>query len=383
MVSRVHGGKLVNQVATSNRLKVLLGEVNELPMVELSYESAVDVESIAHGVYSPLEGFMNNEAYRSVLDEMRLPNDLPWTIPIVLDVSREAVKDVKAGDTIALSAPGNVPLAVMHVEDIYGFDKQEYSEKVFRTTDPKHPGVARVHQLKDLLIGGQIEMFKDVENPFEHYTLSPAETRVLFKEKGWRTIVGFQTRNAPHIGHEYIQKSALAFIDGVFVNPVIGKKKQGDFKDEVIVEAYKSLIDNYYQKDTAVMSILRYEMKYAGPREAILHAIIRKNFGCTHFAVGRDHAGVGNYYGPYDAQEIFKEFPDLGVTPVFFREFFYCKRCVTIVNERICPHTGQDRVGFSGTKMRDMIVQGLRPPSEIMRPEVADAILKFKNPFVE
>ena len=383
MVSRVHGGKLVNQVATSNRLKVLLGEVNELPTVELSYESAVDVESIAHGVYSPLEGFMNNEAYRSVLDEMRLPNDLPWTIPIVLDVSRETVKDVKAGDTIALSAPGNVPLAVMHVEDIYGFDKQEYSEKVFRTTDPKHPGVARVHQLKDLLIGGQIEMFKDVENPFEHYTLSPAETRVLFKEKGWRTIVGFQTRNAPHIGHEYIQKSALAFIDGVFVNPVIGRKKQGDFKDEVIVEAYKSLIDNYYQKDTAVMSILRYEMKYAGPREAILHAIIRKNFGCTHFAVGRDHAGVGNYYGPYDAQEIFKEFPDLGVTPVFFREFFYCKRCVAIVNERICPHTGQDRVGFSGTKMRDMIVQGLRPPSEIMRPEVADAILKFKNPFVE
>ena len=383
MVSRVHGGKLVNHVATSNRLNVLLGEVNELPMVELSYESAVDVESIAHGVYSPLEGFMNNEAYRSVLDEMRLPNDLPWTIPIVLDVSRETVKDVKAGDTIALSAPGNVPLAVMHVEDIYGFDKQEYSEKVFRTTDPKHPGVARVHQLKDLLIGGQIEMFKDVENPFEHYTLSPAETRVLFKEKGWRTIVGFQTRNAPHIGHEYIQKSALAFIDGVFVNPVIGRKKQGDFKDEVIVEAYKSLIDNYYQKDTAVMSILRYEMKYAGPREAILHAIIRKNFGCTHFAVGRDHAGVGNYYGPYDAQEIFKEFPDLGVTPVFFREFFYCKRCVAIVNERICPHTGQDRVGFSGTKMRDMIVQGLRPPSEIMRPEVADAILKFKNPFVE
>ena len=383
MVSRVHGGKLVNQVATSNRLEALLKEVNELPMVELSYESAVDVESIAHGVYSPLEGFMNNEAYRSVLDEMRLPNDLPWTIPIVLDVSRETVKDVKAGDTIALSAPGNVPLAVMHVEDIYGFDKQEYSEKVFRTTDPKHPGVARVHQLKDLLIGGQIEMFKDVENPFEHYTLSPAETRVLFKEKGWRTIVGFQTRNAPHIGHEYIQKSALAFIDGVFVNPVIGRKKQGDFKDEVIVEAYKSLIDNYYQKDTAVMSILRYEMKYAGPREAILHAIIRKNFGCTHFAVGRDHAGVGNYYGPYDAQEIFKEFPDLGVTPVFFREFFYCKRCVTIVNERICPHTGQDRVGFSGTKMRDMIVQGLRPPSEIMRPEVADAILKFKNPFVE
>ncbi len=383
MVSRVHGGKLVNQVATSNRLEALLKEVNELPMVELSYESAVDVESIAHGVYSPLEGFMNNEAYRSVLDEMRLPNDLPWTIPIVLDVSRETVKDVKAGDTIALSAPGNVPLAVMHVEDIYGFDKQEYSEKVFKTTDPKHPGVARVHQLKDLLIGGQIEMFKDVENPFEHYTLSPAETRVLFKEKGWRTIVGFQTRNAPHIGHEYIQKSALAFIDGVFVNPVIGRKKQGDFKDEVIVEAYKSLIDNYYQKDTAVMSILRYEMKYAGPREAILHAIIRKNFGCTHFAVGRDHAGVGNYYGPYDAQEIFKEFPDLGVTPVFFREFFYCKRCVTIVNERICPHTGQDRVGFSGTKMRDMIVQGLRPPSEIMRPEVADAILKFKNPFVE
>ncbi|MCL4435212.1 MAG: sulfate adenylyltransferase [Thaumarchaeota archaeon] len=383
MVSRVHGGKLVNQVAASNRRKALLKEVDELPKVELNYESAVDVESIAYGVYSPLEGFMNGEEYRSVLDEMRLPNDLPWTIPIVLDASKDSVKDVKPGDTVALSAPGNVSIAAMHIEDIYSYDKREYSEKVFRTADPKHPGVAKVHQLKEVLLGGQIEVFKDVENPFERYTLSPAETRVLFKEKGWKTIVGFQTRNAPHIGHEYIQKSALAFIDGVFVNPVIGRKKQGDFKDEVIVEAYRSLIDNYYQKDTAVMSILRYEMKYAGPREAILHAIIRKNFGCTHFAVGRDHAGVGNYYGPYDAQEIFKEFPDLGVTPVFFREFYYCKKCVAIVNERICPHTGEDRVGFSGTKMRDMIVQGLRPPSEIMRPEVADAILKFKNPFVE
>ncbi len=383
MVSKVHGGRLVNRVATGNKLEALLNEVNELPKVELDYESAVDVESIAYGIYSPLEGFMNGEEYRSVLDEMRLPNDLPWTIPIVLDASREAIKGVKAGDTIALGAPGGTPMAVMLVEDVYEFDRQQYSEKVFKTADPKHPGVTRVHQLKELLIGGRVEMFRGVENLFDRYTLSPSETRVLFKEKGWNTIVGFQTRNAPHIGHEYIQKSALAFIDGVFVNPVIGRKKQGDFTDEVIVEAYKSLIDNYYQKDTAVMSILRYEMKYAGPREAILHAIIRKNFGCTHFAVGRDHAGVGNYYGPYEAQEIFKEFPDLGVAPVFFREFFYCKRCIGIVNERICPHTGQDRVGFSGTKMRDMIVQGLRPPSEIMRPEVADAILKFKNPFVE
>ena len=383
MVSIPHGGRLVRRIASSKKMKDLGKESKTLKRIRLDYETAVDAESIAHGIYSPLEGFMSEEEYLSVLDSMRLQNDIPWTIPIVLGVSKEEIKNVRTGDEIILEDSNNTSISLMQVEDIYKFDKKEYAEKVFKTIDPKHPGVNSVLQLKEMLIGGKIEMLSGIENRFERYTLTPVETRVLFEEKSWKSIVGFQTRNAPHIGHEYIQKSALAFVDGVFVNPVIGRKKPGDFTDEAIVESYRVLLHHYYPKNSAVMGILRYEMKYAGPREAILHAIIRKNFGCTHFAVGRDHAGVGNYYGPYDAQEIFKEFPDLGVTPVFFREFFYCKGCVTIVNERICPHTGQDRVGFSGTKMRDMIVQGLRPPSEIMRPEVADAILKFKNPFVE
>ena len=206
---------------------------------------------------------------------------------------------------------------------------------------------------------------------------------MLFKERGWRTVVGFQTRNAPHLGHEFIQKSALVFTDGLFVNPVIGRKKPGDFRDEVILAAYEALIRNYYPKDTVVLSVLRYNMKYAGPREAVHHAIIRKNFGCTHFIVGRDHAGVGNYYGPYDAWRLFKEFPDLGITPLFVREFFYCKRCGGVVNEKTCPHGDAYRVRFSGTEIRSTILNGGKPPPEMMRPEVLETILKFKHPFVE
>jgi len=383
VVSTPHGGRLVRRIASSKKIKDLVKESKTLKRIRLDYETTVDAESIAHGIYSPLEGFMNEEEYLSVLDSMRLQNDIPWTIPIVLGVSKEEIKNVRTGDEIILEDSNNTSIALMQVEDIYKFDKKEYAEKVFKTIDPKHPGVNSVLQLKEMLIGGKIEMLSGIENRFERYTLTPVETRVLFEEKSWKSIVGFQTRNAPHIGHEYIQKSALAFVDGVFVNPVIGRKKPGDFTDEAIVESYRVLLHHYYPKNSAVMGILRYEMKYAGPREAILHAIIRKNFGCTHFAVGRDHAGVGSYYGPYEAQEIFKEFPDLGVTPVFFREFYHCKKCNAIVNEKICPHSGDDVTGFSGTKIRDMIVKGLRPPVEIMRTEVADEILKFKSPFVE
>jgi len=271
----------------------------------------------------------------------------------------------------------------MIVEDIYEYDKRRYARMVFKTEDPDHPGVARVYSRKELLVGGSIELLNHLPNQYENYTLRPIETRVVFRERGWRTIVGFQTRNAPHIGHEYIQKTALAFVDGLFINPVIGRKKPGDFRDEVILKAYETLIANYYPKKSVVLSIVRYEMKYAGPREAIHHAIMRKNFGCTHFIVGRDHAGVGNYYGPYEAQEIFNEFPDLGITPLFFREFFYCRRCGGIVHEKICPHSEDVRLRFSGTMIRKRIMEGEAPPEEVIRPEVAETILGFEKPFVE
>ena len=196
-------------------------------------------------------------------------------------------------------------------------------------------------------------------------------------------MIAFQTRNAPHIGHEYVQKTALAFADGIFINPVIGKKKAGDFTDRAIIESYKTLVEHYYPRNSVVMSILMYEMQYAGPKEAIMHAIMRKNFGCTHIAIGRDHAGVAGFYPPYAAHEIFREFPDLGIEPIFFREFFYCRRCAGIANEKICPHPEAERLTFSGTKLRNMFISGQTPPKEFMRPEVSQVILDTKNPFVE
>jgi sulfate adenylyltransferase len=380
MVSIPHGGKLVDRVAR-DRVK-LLEEANELPCVEVGLDNALDVENIAYGVYSPLEGFMNYSELSSVLEDMRLPSDIPWTIPIVLDADEKAIGSIREGDNVVLKY-SDEPIAVMTIEEVYKFDRRLYAQRVFGTLDPNHPGVFKALGMRDFLIGGPITLIHEVPNPYEKYTLRPVETRVLFEEKGWKTIAGFQTRNAPHLGHEYIQKSALVFTDGLFINPVIGRKKSGDFRDEVILATYEALVKHYYPKDTVVLSILRYEMKYAGPREAIHHAIIRKNFGCTHFIVGRDHAGVGNYYKPYEAWEIFKEFPDLGITPLFVKEFFYCKKCYGMANDKTCPHTEEHRVRFSGTEIRRMLLNGERPPPEFMRPEVVDVILKFEKPFVE
>ncbi len=384
MPAKPHGGRLVNRVVDEKRKERLVAEAESLPKLEISKEVGVEIENIAHGVFSPLEGFMTRNDFLSVLESMRLENDVPWTIPIVLDVSTDELRrnEVKEGDTVALTTNGKL-VALMEIEEIYGFDKKEYAEKVFKTTDLEHPGVYKVFNMEDKLVGGKIELVDGIENPFEKYTLWPIETRILFKELGWRTIVGFQTRNAPHLGHEYVQKTALTFVDGLFINPVIGRKKRGDFRDEVILKAYEVLIEKYYLKGRAVLAILRTEMRYAGPREAIFHAIVRKNFGCTHFIVGRDHAGVGKYYGPYEAQEIFEEFPDLGITPIFFKQFYYCKKCYGYVNESVCPHSGDDVIPPSGTKIREMITKGELPPKEMMRPEVAEVILSFENPFVD
>lgn len=382
MVSKPHGGRLVKRVVTGKRLEALREEAKELPRIELNYDLAVDVENIAHGVFSPLEGFLVQEDYVHVLYDMRLSNDVPWTIPIVLDVDPEEIAGVREGDDIVLVYNGE-PLAIMKVEEIYGWDKKEHVKQVFRTTDTGHPGVAKTMQMKELLIGGPIDLIGHVPSPFEKYLLWPEETRILFREKGWKTIVGFQTRNAPHRGHEYVQKAALTFVDGLFVHPLVGWKKKGDFRDEVILAAYEALIKHYYPRDVVVLAVLRTAMRYAGPREAIHHAIVRKNFGCTHFIVGRDHAGVGNYYGPYEAWEIFNEFPDLGITPMFIREAFYCTKCGGMVNAKICSHGEENRLRISGTKIREMLLKGEKPPEYMMRPEVAETILSFDNPFVE
>ena len=376
-----HGGQLVNRLAEPGRKAEILSRADELVSIVIDPDLVSDLENIATGVYSPLAGFLNRADFRSVLDQMRLSNDLPWTIPIVIDVDRELAGQIKAGQQVLLKTEEMKPVGVLTVEDKYEYDREEFSQKVYGTTDPRHPGVGRVLAMKEVLLGGPVELLELEPTPYDRYRLSPKETRVLFREKGWKTVVGFQTRNTPHLGHEYVQKAALTFTDGLFINPVIGRKKKGDFRDEVILASYEELIRHYYLRERAVMAILKMEMRYAGPREAIHHAIIRKNFGCTHIIIGRDHAGVANYYHPYAAQEIFEEFPDLGIVPLFFKSFFFCKKCGSIENEKTCPHDSSSHIQFSGTKIRDLLVKGEIPPPELMRPEVARIILSFDNPF--
>ncbi|KSW10774.1 sulfate adenylyltransferase [Pyrodictium occultum] len=381
MVSRPHGGRLVDRVARGGSRERLLREALEMPRLEVGGGLAADAANIAHGVYSPLDGFMVQEDYLSVLHDMRLSSDVPWTIPIVLDASPGELAGVREGDEVALFYRGE-PLAVLRVEEIYGWDRREHALNVFKTTDPGHPGVARLMRRKELFVGGPILLLRDPPEPFERVRLWPRETRVLFEAKGWRTIAAFQTRNVPHLGHEHVQKAALTFADGLFVSPLVGWKKPGDYRDEVIVEAYRVLLENYFPRESVVFSVLRMEMRYAGPREAVHHAIVRKNFGATHFIVGRDHAGVGSYYGPYEAWELFREFPDLGITPLFVREAFYCRKCGQVVNEKICPHGEEYRVRISGTRLREMLRRGERPPEYMMRPEVAEVVLRHPDPFV-
>jgi len=382
-VPKPHGGKLVNRVLEGKAKQKALPEASRLPQITLSEEQVKEVVNIATGTFSPLEGFLGQRDYLSVLDQMRLADDLPWTIPIILDIREQEAGRLKEGDDAALVDEALQPVAILHLEEKYSYDRDELAEKVFGTLDRKHPGVAKVYRMGEVLLGGKVDLIEEPQLPFDRYHLKPVETRILFQEKGWRTVAGFQTRNVPHLGHEYVQKTALAFVDGLFINPVIGKKKSGDFRDEVILDSYATLIEHYYLKDSAVLAILPMEMRYAGPREAIFHAIVRKNFGCTHFIVGRDHAGVGDYYSPYAAQDIFEQFPDLGITPLFFKSFFYCRKCESITNDKTCPHDDSDHINFSGTKIRELLSQRQTPPKELMRAEVAEIILSHDNLFVE
>lgn len=382
-MSRPHGGKLVNRDQTKNSERISETDLSKMPKKVIKNGSLCDVINIAQGVYSPLEGFMNREDFSSVLYNRRLANDVPWTIPIVLSASEDEVSNNKGEDEILLIDELGTPVAIMYLDESYRFDKKETAKQVFGTIDMKHFGVEKVFNVDEFLIGGKVDLIRLPHWDYSRFYLTPMETRDLFSKKGWRTIVGFQTRNIPHLGHEYLQKTALNFFDGIFINPIIGRKKMGDFKDDLILKAYGALIENYYVKERVVLSILRAEMRYAGPREAIFHAIIRKNFGCTHFIVGRDHAGVGNYYPPYSAQEIFDDFPDLGIEPLFFTSFFFCRRCNGVVNEKICPHGERYRIEFSGTKLREMVSKKQKLPKELVRPEVAEIIMKSGKPFVE
>lgn len=381
-MSTPHGGRLIDRLVPEEKRRSTAAEAAELPFIDVNFELRKDIENISWGAYSPLVGPVTRNDYDNILDRGRLQNDLPWTVPIILDVPEEQASKIKEEDTVALSC-NNEQFATLKVEEKYRLDKKIHAQSIYKTMDPSHPGVAKTNGMNPMLLGGPVRIFKETSGVFPKYRLTPKETRVLFREKKWRTVAGFQTRNAPHVGHEYVQKTALSFVDGLFLNPLIGKKKAGDFTDEVIIETYEVMVQKYYVPNTAVLVTLEMEMRYAGPKEAIFHAIIRKNFGCTHFLIGRDHAGVGNYYGPYEAQEIFSKYPDLGIQPVFFRSFFYCKKCGAPVNEKICPHPESDHIQYSGTKMRDILLKGQYPSPEMMRSEVVEAILRHKKPFVE
>lgn len=377
-----HGGTLVERVLDSGTRDKINDSASEYIQLKVNPETAIDLKNIAFGTLSPLEGFLNENEFNCVLDHSRLPNDVPWTIPIILDVDAGFKERIKAGDTILLSSDDDTILARMEIGDIFPYDKKQYAQSVFQTTDPNHPGVEKVMGRNEFLLGGKIDLVTEVKGPLAKYNLKPKETRVLFHKKGWKSVVAFQTRNVPHLGHEYIQKASLNVVDGLLINPVIGKKKPGDFLDNVIIAAYETLIDNYYVKESCVLSTYETEMHYAGPKEAIHHSIARKNLGCTHFIVGRDHAGVGNYYGPFDAHKIFDQFPDLGIEPICFRSFFKCTKCNSVVSDRVCPHGNEFQVNFKGRVVRKMLSEG-KVPQEEMRPEVAETIIQFGDLFVK
>jgi sulfate adenylyltransferase len=372
---RPHGGRLVSQISQKSSAGMF--------SISVSEDLANDVENIADGIFSPLEGFLVKSDFDGVVSKGRLANDLAWTVPIVLDVDKETAQKAKdAGDVALKTTHGE--FAILHVEESYTFDKTKTSQAVYGTTDVNHPGVAKTMSMNDYLLGGKIEYTKRPgADPIRKYRLTPTDTRKAFSDAGWKTIAAFQTRNPPHVAHEMLQKESFLSCDGVFVNPLIGKKKSGDFIDEVILESYITMIESYYPKNRCTLATLHTEMRYAGPKEAIHHAIMRQNYGCTNIIIGRDHAGVGKYYSPFAAQEIFSDYPDLDIKPLFFPAFYYCKKCLAFTNERACPHSPDFHEQISGTKLRQIIDEGKSPSEYIMRPEVVKVIQSFKKPFVE
>ncbi|MBZ8181820.1 sulfate adenylyltransferase [Oscillatoria salina] len=374
-----HGGQLINRLATPEQKQELLSQADNLPRVTLDKRAVSDLELIAIGGFSPLTGFMSANDYKQVVNEMRMVDGLPWSIPITLSVSEEVAAPLTEGETIRLDDPQGNFIGILELTEKYRYDKVHEAVKVYRTNDEKHPGVKVIYDQGDINLAGSVWMLERQSHPlFPKYQIDPIESRTMFRDKGWKTIVGFQTRNPIHRAHEYIQKCALETVDGLFLNPLVGATKSDDIPADVRMRCYEIMLENYYPKDRVILAIYPAAMRYAGPREAILHAIVRKNYGCTHFIVGRDHAGVGDYYGTYDAQEIFDEFEpgELGITPMKFEHAFYCKRSGQMATSKTSPSLPEERIHLSGTKVREMLRRGEMPPPEFSRPEVAAELAK-------
>jgi sulfate adenylyltransferase len=369
-----HGGTLINRIATPEQQAEFLDKAGYLPRVQLDERAVSDLDLIAIGGFSPLTGFMEQADYDRVVNEMHLANGLPWSIPITLSVSEDVAAPLKEGTLVRLDNSQGRFVGVLQLTQKYHYDKRHEALMVYRTNEEKHPGVAVVYHQGTVNLAGPVWLLqRDTDPRFPTYQIDPAESRRLFQDKGWKTIVGFQTRNPIHRAHEYIIKCALEIVDGLFLHPLVGATKEDDIPADVRMRCYEIMLEHYFPKERVILAINPAAMRYAGPREAIFHALVRKNYGCTHFIVGRDHAGVGDYYGTYDAQHIFDEFnpEELGITPLKFEHAFYCLRTKQMATTKTSPSTREERIHLSGTKVREMLRRGELPPPEFSRPEVA------------
>jgi sulfate adenylyltransferase len=373
-----HGGVLIDRVLTGSEREAALERAASLPPVTIGSVAMSDLELIGNGAFSPLTGFMGEADYRSVVDSMRLANGLPWPIPVTLAVDSGTADGLSIGSEVALVDESGRLVAILQLAEMYRYDRQHEAQQVFRTTDEAHPAVARIYASGEVYLAGDVIVLDGpADPPFPTHRRTPAETRAIFAEKGWRRVVGFQTRNPIHRAHEYLTKVALEVTDGLMIHPLVGDTKSDDIPADVRMRAYETLLADYYPADRTLLSVYPAAMRYGGPREAIFHAIARKNYGCTHFIVGRDHAGVGSYYGTYDAHLIFDEFEpgELGITPLFFEHTFWCHACEGMASYKTCPHGDDQHLILSGTKVRELLSSGQIPPQEFSRPEVAQILI--------